>query len=222
MTRRILLKSFLFAMLGLLTAHEASAELGITKFTRSGTVVWTNSPSNAVYRVESATSLSGPWTVVDSMESIQSSNQQTTVELGTAGAELLKLYRVTWTNVPPAQPIGTWTYRGFEGTTLVVTGWLSISATNPIAGTCDFRAVGNPNQTKHPVGNASFDGTMPTANVVTTSDIPLQSGYPRLRGQMALDEYWGTWSYNDVYIDILTGRSRTITRSGSFSARRQQ
>jgi len=221
MSRRILFKRSLFAILSLLTVQQVPAELGITKFTRGGTLVWTNSPSNAVYRVESAASLSGPWAAVASMESIQSSNQQTTVELGTPGAEFLKLYRVTWTNVPAAQPIGTWSYQGFEGASLVVTGWLSINATNPVTGNCLFGAVGNANQTKHPVGSAAFNGTMPTANVVATSEIPLQNGYPRLRGQMALDEYWGTWWYTDTYIDLM-GRTRTVIRSGSFSARRQQ
>ena len=216
-----------FALLSFLIAHAAWAELGITSFTRNGTLTWTNSVSDAIYRVESAASLAGPWSAVAGMESIRSSNLQVTVELGTPSPESMKLYRVIWTNAPPAQPIGTWMYYGFEGTSLVVTGLLSISATNPVVGDCQFGAVSNSNQTKHPVGSASFNGSMPTPNVVMIPDIALQNnggpaiGYPSLRGQMALEEYCGTWWYNDFYIDTM-GHTRIIVRSGKFSARREQ
>jgi hypothetical protein len=207
-----------------LAAVASRPSLAITGFQRDGALSWTNSVSNAVYRIHSAPLLSGPWGALTNLGFIQASNPQVTVKLPPTGTQQMEFFYVAWVDPPPAQPIGVWEYRGFDPDGgLAVTGLISITATNPMTGTCSFQAAGADPHPRHPVGSAIVTNAMvPGSNQV---QIPLPTGFLadnfRLTGQMALDEFWGSWSYTDIVID-LSGRSRVVTISGRFSARRTE
>ena len=203
---------------------SVNAELAmIGGFQRDGVLTWTNSVSNAVYRIESAPSLGGPWTTLTNLGLIDASNRQVTVQLPPPGTQRLELFRVVWADAPPAQPIGNWEYRGFDPSGgLTVTGLVSVVASNPVSGSCTIQATGPDPHPRHPVGAGSF-----TSGVILGSNkaqLPLPTGFSvdnfRLSGQIALDEYWGWWSYTDIVIN-LSGRSQIVTVSGRFSARRR-
>jgi len=218
------MKTLFLCVSGLLLTVSIHAELAITEFHPDGALSWTNSVSNAVYRIESAPALTGPWDAVTNLGWLQASNQQVTVKLRSSGAQQMEFFHVVWADAPPAQPVGVWQYRGFDpGGGLAVTGLVSIAATNPMTGTCSFQAAGAGPHPGHPVGSGSFmNGVVFSPNKV---QIPLPMGFFadnfQLSGQMALDEFWGSWSYTDSLID-LSGRSRVVTISGRFSARRTQ
>lgn len=208
----------------LLTSSVAVAELNITRITPNGTLTWTNSYTNANYQVQSAATLAGPWAPVNNLSFVHGPNQEVSVQLQTPFSLPLALYRVVWTDAPPAQPVGTWAYQGFDGGgSLVVTGLVSITASNPVAGTATFQSVtGRPNPV-HPVGSGDFNnGQLATPNQLT---LPLPTGAFlqnnfQLSGQMVMDEYWGYWSYVEFLINP-NGQSWMIPVNGRFSARRQ-
>ena len=199
------------------------AELVISRFSRPGTLTWTNSVTSAVYRIESAPSLSGPWTTLPGFSSIQASNAETSVQLGAPGAEPAQLFRVVWAEVPPAQPVGVWTYQGFDSSGgLVVTGRLSILSSNPVSGNCVFASPVAGPPPIHPVGSGAFtDGVIINSNKVQIPLPGFQRDNFRLSGQMTFNEYWGWWYWTDTRIDS-SGRSQIIGVSGRFSARRAE
>jgi hypothetical protein len=203
---------------------SSHAELAIIGFRHNALLSWTNSVSNAVYRIESAPSLAGPWSIVTNLGSIQASNQQVVVQLPPPGAQQVGLFRVVWADAPPAQPVGDWEYRGFDPSGgLTVTGLVSIAASNPVSGTCTLQAAGADPPPTHPVGLGSFtNGVVLGSNYVR---IPLPTGFLadnfQASGPMALNEFWGWWSYTDVWFD-LSGHSKVITFTGRFSAKRTE
>ncbi len=216
------MKTLLLSVFASLLTSSLYAELSITRFQRDATLSWTNSVSNAVYRIESAPSLAGPWGTVTNLGSIQASNRQVVVTLPPPGARQVELFRVVWADAPPAQPAGSWEYRGFDPSGgLTVTGLVSIAGSNSVSGSCTFQAAGADPHPRHPVGSGGFtNGAVLGSNKV---QIPLPTGFLVdnfwLSGQMALDEYWGWWSYTDIWID-LAGRSQVAAICGRFSARR--
>ena len=222
MTLRLLRTSFICALI--LTACQAGAELNITTLTTNGTLTWTNTYTNANYRLESSATLNGPWLPVNNLSFSPGPNHQVSVQLSAPLTRPLAFYRVVWTDAPPAQPIGTWLYQGFDPTgALVVTGLVSITASNPVAGTCIFNALDTNAPPAHPVGSGDFNnGALSSANML---NIPLPTAAflqnnVQLSGQMVLDEYWGYWSYLEFFIN-LDGRAWTVPVNGRFSARRQ-
>lgn len=214
------MKSILIFLHLLFFTTVTYGELGIAPLQSDGLLRWTNSVSNAVYRIDSAPTYGGIYSPIAN-GSIQASNTHVSVQLQDFGSQPLAFYRVVWTDAPPAQPVGDWEYNGFsaEGV-LVVTGLVSITSLEPISGTVVFQ---NAAPNLHPVGSGAFtNGIILGSNML---QIPLPTGFSRdnfrLAGQMALDEYWGRWSYTDVSID-LSGHSRLVTVSGRFSAKRKQ
>jgi len=202
----------------------ASAELNITALTTSGTLTWTNTYTNANYRIESAATPSGPWLPVNNLNLTQGPNNQVSVRIPSALTLPVSFYRVVWTDAPPAQPVGTWIYQGFDPTgALVVTGLVTITASNPVAGTCLFQALATNPPPAHPVGSGDFNsGALVSPNRL---NIPLPTvaflqNNVQLSGQMDLDEYWGYWSYIEFFIN-LDGQGWTVPVSGRFTARRQ-
>lgn len=200
------------------------AELNITALTANGTLTWTNTYTNANYRMESAATLSGPWLPMNNLSLIHGPDHQVSVQIPPPLTLPLSFYRVVWTDAPPAQPVGTWIYQGFDPSgALVVTGLVSITASNPVAGTCFFQALITNPPPAHPVGSGDFNnGLLSSPNLV---NIPLPTAAflqnnVQLSGQMVLDEYWGYWSYLEFFIN-LDGRAWTVPVSGRFSARRQ-
>jgi hypothetical protein len=118
------MKAFLEVLiLGGLLCVQASAQVTIDSLNRNGELTWTNSVSNATYRVEWAGSLAGPWqpfSVLTNLDSITASNTSVTVTVP-------MFYRVVWTDPPVPQPVGDWEFKGYDASgTLVVTGLVSI------------------------------------------------------------------------------------------------
>jgi hypothetical protein len=211
---------WIFASLLVTFVH---AELAITTFESDGWLTWTNSTSDALYRIEAAPSHGGPWSTFSTFSSIQASNHQVAIQLPPPGPEPLQFFRVLWTDALPAEPEGIWEYSGFDPDGgLSVTGLVSIATSDPMSGTVIFQAVGADPHPRHPVGSSAIlDGTVSGSNEVM---IPLPAAFLRdnfrLDGQMNSDEYWGWWSYTDSWID-LSGRSGSVTIKGRFSARRR-
>jgi len=115
-----------------------AAELPIATLGGNGVLTWTNSVTNATYRVEWASSPPGPWqqfSVLTNLDFIKASN--TTVQVSVP-----MFYRVVWTDVPTPQAIGDWLFSGYSSTgSLVTTGIVTISS--PVAGSWTFGAVPN-------------------------------------------------------------------------------
>ncbi len=114
---------------------------------------WTNSVSNGVYQVQSLAQ-SGSWTTLTNLISNSTSNSVTVVMPSSSSA----IYRIAWIDAPPAEPVGTWEYTGFESDgSLSVTGLVTVTATNPLSGTLAFQPVAAPHTRFHPVGQAGFE-----------------------------------------------------------------
>ena len=205
-------------------APAALAELGIVALTSNGTLTWTNYYTNANYRIESAPTLAGPWAPITNLSLVRGPNHEISVQIQTPFSLPLSLYRVVWTDAPPAQPVGTWVYQAFDGSgALVVTGFVTIATSNPFTGSCVFQSATTNPRPPHPVGSGDFNsGLLETPNKLTIL-LPtaafLQDDFS-LSGQMVVDEYWGNWSYTEFYIN-LGGRSWTAPVGARFSARRQ-
>jgi len=211
----------LVASVVLLLPSLASAELGIIGLTKDGTLTWTNSYTNAHYQVE-ATTLAGHWLAVSNLSIIQGPDHQVSTQIQPLLS--FSLYRVVWTDAPPAQPVGTWVYHGCDPSgALVVTGLVSITTSNPLSGMCVFQSVSPAPKLAHPVGSAGFSGgVLETPNKLSLPFGPtafLKDNFA-LSGQMVMDEYWGYWSYTDYWIS-LNGPGGPFQVSGRFSARRQ-
>jgi hypothetical protein len=183
------MKTFILFILLSTAFVPVSAELLITSLDYAGALTWTNSASNATYRLEWASSPSGPWNRMEALtniSSVQASNTVTTVKIP-------MVYRVVWTDAPPLDPKGVYDYRGYDQLgTLVATGRVVItSSTNPLTGTWLFNRV---TSNVHPVGSSSFRGSI-SNNIVDLDLDPsaLDSDF-RLRGQLNGNTVSGTWS----------------------------
>jgi len=89
-------------ILGGLLCTRASAQVTIDCLNRNGELTWTNSVSNATYRVEWAGSLAGAWqpfSVLTNSDSVTAANTSVTVTVP-------MFYRVVWTDPPAPQPVG--------------------------------------------------------------------------------------------------------------------
>ena len=142
-------RGLLVFLLAVPVVSVVTAQLVITSFNNSGDFTWTNSVSNATYRVEWAGSAAGPWQKFDALTNL-------TLLSATSNAVTVKVptfYRVIWLDAPAHA--GTWNYSGFASNGgLVVTGLFSLSVeTNPIRGTWDFKSVdGTQMPGGHPTG----------------------------------------------------------------------
>jgi len=122
----------------LLAVAVSAADVTITSLDCHGQLTWTNTVRNATYRVEWASSATGPWQQFEALTNlsrVQASNTTVTVTVP-------MFYRVVWTDALP-QP-GRFAYQGFnpEGI-LLVTGQLHLEwVTNVVSGTWAFDYVG--------------------------------------------------------------------------------
>src|ERR1051326_5160426 len=136
------MKYILLLSIGTLVSAASAADLVIQSLDRNGQLTWTNSVSNATYRVEWAGSLSGPWRdfrELTNLSSFAASNTSVTVTVP-------MFYRVVWTDAPAPQPAGTWLFNGYDSFgSLAVTGRLSQAvsafATNTFQGDWAFGSI---------------------------------------------------------------------------------
>lgn len=126
-------------------AVAACAQLAITSFEKSGDLTWTNSVSNATYRVEWASSVTGPWQRFDGLTNLS-------LLSATSLAVTVKVpmfYRVVWLGA--LSPLGVWDYRGYDSLGgLLVTGELTLvqgrPGTNYVEGYWDLKYAGEPRE----------------------------------------------------------------------------
>jgi len=98
----------LAAAIALGVAVVACAQMVITSLEKNGNLTWTNSVSNATYRVEWASSVTGPWQKFDALTNLS-------LLSATSPAVTVKvpmLYRVVW--LDPPMPVGVWDYWGYD------------------------------------------------------------------------------------------------------------
>ncbi|HVV71839.1 MAG TPA: hypothetical protein VHI52_10130, partial [Verrucomicrobiae bacterium] len=127
--------TLLLLISGSLAWSAAAADLFIESLNRDGRLTWTNSVSNATYRVEWSGSLSGPWNdfnTLTNLNSLAATNTRVSVRVP-------MFYRVVWTDPPAPQPSGRWLFSGYDSSDmLVATGLVIIAsvntATNPALG----------------------------------------------------------------------------------------
>jgi len=123
---------------GSLVSAGFGADFVITSLSGNGQMTWTNSVTNASYRVEWASSLTGPWkqfNALTNLDSIRATNTTVTVAVP-------MFYRVVWTDPPAPQPVGDWEFNGYSSTgSLIVTGLVSMTSAS--SGTWAFGAVPN-------------------------------------------------------------------------------
>lgn len=195
-----------------LAGAASSTELRIDSLNRNGLLTWTNSVSNATYRVEWAGSIEGPWnpfSALTNLDSIVASNTTVT-------ATVPMFYRVVWTDPPVPQPVGDWIFNGYDAFgTLVVTGLVSIPTgyeTNHA--TWSFGPVPNGTNTWSlpfcsagaalvSLWNYSLNLFLAGANCPAEGEFYLQ-------GTLLGDEYSGTWFQEGIVLNPL----------GQFVARR--
>jgi hypothetical protein len=127
-------RRLLWFVFGVLAASAVTAQLVITSFNQNGELTWTNSVSNATYRVEWANSATGAWNkfdVLTNLRLLSATNNTVAVKVPT-------FYRVIWRDAPAHA--GKWNYTEFNTNGNVTqTGQFTLSAdTNPITGTWNF------------------------------------------------------------------------------------
>jgi len=117
---------------GSFAAAAAAADLVIQSLDRNGQLTWTNSVSNATYRVEWSGSLAGPWqnfTALTNLNSIPATNTSVTVTVP-------MFFRVVWTDAPTPQPAGNWLFNGYDNAgNIMVTGIVSLAVLNNVTNT---------------------------------------------------------------------------------------
>src|SRR6266536_1064733 len=130
----------LLLFVGVLAVTALAAEVVITSLNPNGELTWTNSVSSATYRVEWASSASGPWATFDALTNLSSvfaTNTSVTVKLP-------MFYRVVWTDAPPYA--GLYDLREYDTNgELVVAGRLCLTGeqgSQAIMGTRDLEKIG--------------------------------------------------------------------------------
>jgi hypothetical protein len=101
----------------------SSGQVKITSFSPEGHLAWTNLAARGlsvrpVYRIDSASSLTGSWQTFTNT----SETTLTNLQAFSPGAAL---YRVVWTNGQ------VWSYAGYSDQTLVATGMLYVGVSRP-------------------------------------------------------------------------------------------
>jgi len=146
-------------------AVVACAQLVITSLDKNGELTWTNSVSNATYRVEWASSVAGPWQKFDALTNLM-------LLSATSPAVTVKvpmLYRVVWLDAPPWA--GTYRYSGWDDQgILVVTGRLVLFATEQTSQRYDgswqlVRVDGRTNVIGPQVGKGNAGGSVTKSGI---------------------------------------------------------
>jgi hypothetical protein len=201
-------KVLLLASCGLLVASVVTAQLVITSFNQNGELTWTNSVSNATYRVEWASSATGPWNKFDALTNLTLLSATTNV----VTVKVPMFYRVVW--MDPPSPLGDWQYSAYSTQgTLVVTGCLSIISiqSNEVSGTWSFGYTGQPQP--HPVGEGRFDGSLSGSSLFLNLNPGVNDDNLFLDGKLTGNHYQGTWFW--------CGIGCPIDATGNFVALKQ-
>ena len=176
-----------------LVAAAWGADLTITSFTSDGNLAWTNSVSNATYRVEWASTAQGPWQRFDALTNL--SSVTATSRLVTVHVPML--YRVVWIDAP--QHAGTYRYSGYEDAGgLVITGRITLSAqTNPVTGEWSLRQVGEPIGPIGPqIGEGVLRGSLSGSQLAADLNPGWADNNVFLNGQLTGNTWTGLWSYS--------------------------
>ena len=185
---------------GLISTAAWAGDLVITSFPGNGTLTWTNSVSNATYRVEWAGSVTGPWQSFDALTKLTSISATSSV----VTVQVPMFYRVVWTDAP--EPAGEYLYQGYDSFgALVVTGRLSLATlTNSIIGVWSFISASDPPRTSHITGSGpvQFAGLSGYDLLVDLS--PGADDYFYLRGKLTGNTYSGEWEW-DGFASFETG-----------------
>jgi len=194
------------ASCGLLVASALAAELVITSFPGNGELTWTNSASShATYRVEWASSATGPWSRFDALTNL-------TLISATSNLVTVKVpmfYRVVWLDAPVAT--GTWNYSGYdEFGSLVVTGKLYLSAqTNRVSGRWDLLRVGDLTGEIGPqVGQDELEGWLNGTELMLNLNPGWVDNNVYLVGQLAGTNYSGRWAFSGFPGELAHGTFR--------------
>jgi len=199
-------RTIVFASYGLLAVSALSAELVITSFPGNGELTWTNSASsNATYRVEWASSATGPWNKFDAL---------TNLTLISASSNLVRVkvpmfYRVVWLDAPVAT--GTWNYSGYDDLgSQVVTGKLYLSAqTNTIYGRWDLQQAGDlPGEIGPQVGQGQLEGWLNGTELTLHLNPGWVDNNVHLMGVLAGTNYSGRWVFSGFPGELAHGTFR--------------
>lgn len=202
----------------------AVAQLRVTSFSPNGDLTWTNSVTNAVYRLQWATNPSGPWnpfTTPTNLNSIQAHSNRVTVNVPIAGGADPQFLRPGWAD--PAPATGLYDLREYDQNgILLVTGslWLAgESGSAIVSGTRTLVQVsgppGYPGPQLGPCDGADHIGGALNApyaefNVALTPDYNDNNVY--LYGFLVGNTFQGDWEWN-------TGGASPI-HNGWFTATR--
>ena len=185
MQSRITFGRWLFPLSSfLLGSLTTQAQLVISSFDLS-TLTFTNAEPGREYRVEYQVNNQPPWIVVTNL---QATGQSITVSTPSPNEELV-VFRAVWADAPPAQPLGNWTYEGFnENGDLNITGTLSFDSVTPLSAVLD--TVGFIPSSGHITGEHNLTGEISGNQINLTR----QSYFFFIKGQMVEDEFYGYWS----------------------------
>lgn len=138
-----------------LAAFVALPQVRIVSLGRNGDLTWTNLAGAGsvapVYRIESAGSVTGPWSELALV------TNQTSVTTTNASADPFALfYRVAWTNGE------VWSYRGYDSAGLAVTGRLYIASPFVpwVKGAWSFAHARSNANSNHRTGHGSLSGAL--------------------------------------------------------------
>jgi hypothetical protein len=189
-----------------LVSASRAAELPVATLGGNGVLTWTNSVTNATFRVEWASSPLGPWqqfSVLTNLDFIKSSN--TTVRVSVP-----MFYRVVWTDAPAPQPAGDWLFNSYSfAGSLVLTGMVAITNTgvSEVAGVWTFGPGGPLDCSSGDLSGQWGDSGL----FVTLCGCSFAECVYALSGTLVGDTYSGTW-YEEGFV------SNPI---GTFVARRK-
>lgn len=190
-----------------LVCLSRAAELPVVSLGGNGVLTWTNSVSNATYRVEWASSPAGPWqqfSVLTNLDFIKASN--TTVQLFVP-----MFYRVVWTDAPVPQPAGEWLFNGYSfAGSLVLTGMVTItnSGVSEVSGVWTF----GPGRPLDCSSGDLFGEWADSGFFVTLCGCNVAECVYYLSGTLIGDTYSGTWYEEGVVNNPI----------GTFVARKAQ
>ncbi len=214
-------KSLVFLAEVLAGCVTALGQVTITSFNQNGQLTWTNSVTNATYRVEWAGSASGPWRSFDGLTNLtllSVASNSVTVQVPT-------FYRVVWVDPPRPEPDGTWDFKAFDRQdVLVVTGRLFlVSQTNPpIGGTRNLSWTGNATTAWNfmvQVGIGPVGGDLHGNDLFLDLNLGWFDDNYYLRGSMLGGYAAGSWNYSSFVGESVEGRFVAVKQSTPALAR---
>ena len=188
----------------LVVSSVVVCQVAIESLDRTGTLTWTNSVSNATYRVEWASSPTGAWQDFSALTNLLSLHVTTHV----VTAKVPMLYRIVWTDPPPLDPVGRWQYSAYNpnGTTLCSTGLMTLWWTNlpgvpnkMISGKWEFKSM--PEATVyHPAGQGKLlsQGGYAGGSELHLVTIGVADSTLYLNGLLSWGTFRGDWRWSGL------------------------